>query len=508
MFSGCRYALKRRFSFLGTMLVAVMVIGFMMASANEAHALTILFDQSGYTGKTWLQIQDPNFDNGNVRCLATYDSGTPIDFSQDGGGRTMMSDPVELSAIGTGGLNVTRAVGTVFYIYYDDPTSEPRTSAPNQMVSTKRFQPFELTINGGLGDQGDLTAINYFTAPLSISSYAMNPVIHPKEQPLQQAGFGENTGPQIAELLAAASGGKDAAVVKNAGDVIVRYLGPSNVFASNPWPSFVPYMQAVNTNRQVTKIKRQTGFNFPGTPLPVYQFGADMKATCDAQGNITLSGAITVSANGDVAKGNPSPPASGRWDNATIHFSVADEKEFNRAIYGQVKSKAVTFSGSGWEKFRQFTDSTLEKGHGTPHNVAKNPSLNDPGVFAYSVTQDMIIGEITTGILGGFVNSDYKVNGVAIKDMVSNKWWTLYPMVAFSEIQSEHPYYSQYSEVVFNESNNTVYGVPYSDRFGSGPLVNSVWYDGQDVNFWKVGIGVPVGIPQSIGDRIKGFWAD
>jgi hypothetical protein len=74
-----------------------------------------------------------------------------------------MTVPVPLSAIGTGGLTVSFADGVVLFLFYDDPTNNDRTAAPNQMTSQQRFMPAELTMTGAAGDSGDLTAINYFT---------------------------------------------------------------------------------------------------------------------------------------------------------------------------------------------------------------------------------------------------------------------------------------------------------------------------------------------------------
>ena len=76
--------------------------------------------------------------------------------------------------------------------------------------------------------------------------------------------------------------------------------------------------------------------------------------------------------------------------------------------------------------------------------------------------------------------------------MPSNHWWLQNPIVAFSAIQPLHPYYNIYAKVVFNDSHNTVYGVPYSDRFGKSPLVYTVQYNGTNVNYWVVGIGAPL----------------
>jgi len=84
------------------------------------------------------------------------------------------------------------------------------------------------------------------------------------------------------------------------------------------------------------------------------------------------------------------------------------------------------------------------------------------------------------------------VGGVALKNIPSNQWWSQNPIVAYSQIQPNNPYYNVYANVIFNQSNNTVYGVPYSDRFGTGPLINSVSYGGKNVATWVIGIGRPL----------------
>ena len=128
------------------------------------------------------------------------------------------------------------------------------------------------------------------------------------------------------------------------------------------------------------------------------------------------------------------------------------------------------------------------------------PRLSDPNAAQappYHTVLVNFVGEVSTGLLGGFFNSNYRVIthqsiGAALKNMPSNQWWPQNPIVAFSEIQPVHPYYNIYAEVIFNESHNTVYGVPFSDRFGKGPLVNSVQYNGTNVNYWVLGIGAPL----------------
>jgi hypothetical protein len=478
-------------------LVALVVLG-LMAFTQAAYASLIMkFDQSSYSGAMWLQVQDPQFGTGD-NFQATYANGTKsIDFS-DGGNQVLMSQPVKLSEIGAAGLNITHADSVLIFLFYDDPTGNSRTASPAFMTSTQRFQNFELTMKGGAGDYGNLTAINYFTATQSIRSYDAS------QNLLQQAGWGSSTS-QLGAQFATASGGNSQVVVKNAQGNIIRYLGPSDFPSANPWPSFIPYTQSINQAGQSTTIQPNAqGFYFPPELTPVYQFGFDMTATASADGSLTVTGDITASVNGTIKPGNPALPPGGVWTGATLSFSTADPDAFNSAIYGSVQTSAVTTTGTAWDEFKTFTQSTLMDPT-QPHDINTNPSLYDyvagAPLNAYNTALNNLIGEVSTGLLGGFFNSDYLVGGVAIKNMASNQWWALDPMVAFATIQPLHPYYDAYSGVVFNDSQNTVYGVPYSDRFqhaSNSPAVYTVQYtDAQhvthDVASWVIGFGAPLG---------------
>lgn len=68
-------------------------------------------------------------------------------------------------------------------------------------------------------------------------------------------------------------------------------------------------------------------------------------------------------------------------------------------------------------------------------------------------------------------------------------------MVAFSAVQPDHAYYNTYAKVIYDNSNNTVYGTPYGDRYTNGsnnPAVYTVKYNGIDVASWVIGIGAPL----------------
>src|SRR5215475_5455898 len=166
-----------------------------------------------------------------------------------------MSTSVSLKDIGSGGLTVTKVVGVVVFVSYGAAltatTSPPSYIGPTGPDYDTTFQPFELTRTGGNGDQGNMTAINYFAAPFAIASYSTT------EPPaaLQKTSF-LKTAQQIAASIAALTGSSPLSVIKNSSNKIVRLIGPSSYGPAdtNPFPSLLPYLKAVNKAGQSTMI--------------------------------------------------------------------------------------------------------------------------------------------------------------------------------------------------------------------------------------------------------------
>ena len=486
-------------------LATLVVMGLMAFTQTAFAALLLTFDQSAYPGDVWLQVQGPS-----SIFSATY-GGTAITFN----GTNLMSVPVKVSDImNAGGLNVTYSSGAFLFLFYDQPTDQtdpPEPLNPAIPSYSQRWQGFELTMTGNSGDQGDLTAINSFTAPLSITSYATDGT------QLQQTGWGTATAAQIGQQLkqVAVFGGTASPVATDAQGRIYRYIGPSTFDPTNPqynpipWPSFIPYIQSIPAG-QTTNISPNTqGFYFTADKSHVYQFGANMTATAGADGSLTVSGSITGSVTNPIS-GNP-PIPDGGWPDVTLTFPATDPQKLNFVIYGQADfpspNQYVQISGTGWQSFLNFlsTQYLYPSRPSTSPTLAELPPAPDLNAPVAQTVYGNIIGEITSGLLGGFYNSSVPSNyppdnGTALKNVSSNHWWLQNPMVAYSQVQRNNPYYNVYANVIFNKSNNTVYGVPYSDRFNNGsnnPLVNSVSYGGKNVATWAIGIGAP--LPHTVG---------
>ncbi|MBP2549979.1 hypothetical protein J2858_002912 [Neorhizobium galegae] len=414
-----------------------------------------------------------NHNLGSKDFTASYQNGTPVPFAAT---TDLMSTPLSLKEIGEDGFFITQAIGIVVYVSYGAPLAS-RTSAPAYIGGGTdfdvQFQTFELTCNGNPGDQGDLTAINYFTAPLRIESFGT------EATPLQSVGY-TRAASEIGNTLFQCTRPEGSALAKTADGSLLRYIGPSSYGQdSNPYPSFIGYLQAVNAAGQTTAISNSNAFNVPsqGGPGSInYNFTLNLVATAAADGSIDLNGSVTT----DVTPyGQPSAPGES-FNNCTVHISATDPQSFNDVIYGQATNSAVTFTGSGWQDFATYIEQNGLTGQGVE-----------------MTTKNLLIGEITSGLLLGLVNSDIIPAGQTqkLKDMTSREWWHLDPLPAFAEAQPDNTYYDPYAGVIFAASNNEVYSIPYSDRLGNGPLVNSVSYNGTTVERWEVTLLPPLPTP-------------
>ena len=146
-----------------------------------------------------------------------------------------------------------------------------------------------------------------------------------------------------------------------------------------------------------------------------------------------------------------------------------------------------------------------------PANDLTGSFPTDLPVQELTLTQTAI-GEITTAILMGFFGNDAVVDGSPLNTLPSEDWWKLVPMEAFDDIQSDPDFYNQWAEVIYDASGNSVYSIPFSDRLGSGPLVNTVQFtiDGTSyaVDRWEIGFGDPVSVipePATVGLLLAGL---
>ena len=193
-----------------------------------------------------------------ANCDVNYDGGS-ITF----GGANVLSNPVSLAVIKKDGLRINKLISGVIYIVYGEQLPS-KAIAPNIMTSNVPFAIFEITRNNPpiAGDAGDLTAINYFTAALSVKTY------DDKQKVLQSKTYNKTS----KDILH-----KFHKVVPNA--IAFNKIKPTQplrvisgyTYATeakkNPYPSFDKYLEAVRKDEQSTTIDNNStaAWNYPAT---------------------------------------------------------------------------------------------------------------------------------------------------------------------------------------------------------------------------------------------------
>ena len=494
---------------LPRLILAILACLFPMTSSQATNTLNMLFvNQTGLPDSdVFITFQDPS-----VTLNATYAGGTQI-------GRVTANDTMtqslSLTSIGSGGMNIANAEGPVVFVSYASAalgmTGNLSGNAQPSYIGTgganyyQAYQPFELTyVSGATGGQGNLTNINYFAAPISIKSYSGGT----GGTLLQTRGYygGNATGTStIAANLAAITAGSSLATATKNGTVL-RYIGPSSYgVGTNPYPTFDSYLGALNTANQTAHIKNSNAFNTMATPGPGnlnYNYTLDFIATVGTDKTITLSGNITTTI---TPYGNSSYSGTTYTGvNMTISPTVGPSTSnatFTNTIYGQADPKG---SGNGSTTFNsKWADlaTDMASANLTLNIVPAQGGTGAPGT-TYGTTQSLAIGEITTGLLGGFVGSNatygngtggYAVyDGQLYKDVPSEAWWNTSTLPSMSTLQPSDPFYSQYSDTIFNATDNQVYSIPFSDRFGTGPLMQTQLFGNQTVDTWVVTLGAPI----------------
>lgn len=460
-------------------------------------------------------------------------SNSPTNVWLPGTYGNIFAEPVQFSSItNSSGLGLLtwsgNAASAAVYISYGSPfdvqqytVSGPSANNPSDPNYRVAYQPFEITYGTGTGgapapgDQGDLTAINYYSAALKIQSFESSDATG---TPLQQAGFFQSGADVGASLIAITatnplpSGGAEGnpggpSVVTNVGGTPVRIIGPSQ-FGASPNPSwgygnysgFDSYLagaggsNALFTNNSAYNTIPQPGPSDTYTNKNVsFAFGNSVTNTSGGYA-LNQTGTITVVTSAYTNGVIDGTPVTNTYSNVAFHVTpqaqsgaapvisnivsqfiyLGSYTAFNGGIFTNNDGSPAAYSwfdGGDWDSFTNSMVGFLDGG----------------GIEAMNDIPAQIAGEVATGFAAGFVGSpDYG-------NLPSDSWWALDPSEAFAGATTNPSDYNQYAAEIAAASSNTVYGMVYSDRFLEGdPLVNTYQIGGTNVGSWLITVGDPV----------------
>jgi hypothetical protein len=373
-------------------------------------------------------------------------------------GSNGLSTAVSLAEIG-GQIDLQSMNSGVIYLSYGSPI--PATSpAPNPSYSydpsyNTRWQSLaEITYLGKPSDSGDLTYIQSFAVPAQIQVMSGGTV-------QQEAGITVPTA-VLNRQLAALSSTPDQVVVTaasgpSAGQV-VRVLAPNQfgpsgnpnipvgqpggiTFSIGGYASFQPYVNSLYANNVTTTLKGILNGS-------VYTF----TVRADAQGNLVLVGG--------------SAAAPGKVYTITIPHDSAGNSVLSWDIYA-------------------CAGTNQPAGYGNITVTSSDGSTIDAALLAQG------LHDLFSGLNFGFVGSATidPVTGVAFGAESSDLWFKdATASVLFAGLQPDNPYYNQYAKVIFDDSDGTAYGFPYSDAVNPVALNTVQTPDGSAVTSWDITI--------------------
>lgn len=468
---------------------------------------------SNATGTTWVPGTYGNLFSETVSFADIV--------ATDGSGRgllTWYSNAASAAVYISYGSPFIGGTTNTFNNYTVSGVSPNNPSDPNYRVA---YQPFEITYGTGAngapaaGDQGDLTAINYFTAALKIQSFEST---NATGTALQQVGFTQS-GSQIGAALTSLtssnpipSGGAEGnaggpAVITNMAGESIRVLGPSTfgVSPTDGWgygtyDSFDSYLAGSGSSSAL--FSNVSGYNTMAKPLTnstytnktVY-FAFNNSVTNTANGYaLNPTGTITVLTTAYI-DGVSVGQQTNTYSNIVFNLSPTAQGGAGASVISNITSQFI-YGGS----FTAFKGGIFTNTDGTPATYswfeggdweAFSNSLagfvDGGGTNGILDVTAQIAGEIATGFASGFVGSTNYGN------LPSDQWWNLDPSLAFSGATTNSLDYNQYAAVIAESSDNSVYGMVYSDRFAqASPLINSYQLNGTNIGSWLVTVGDPI----------------
>ena len=368
----------------------------------------------------------------------------------------------------------------------------PSPSNPSSNWGGYTYQPFELTIDGGISDRGDITYINQIGLPMQMRSYSSS---HPSATANYTTGFLGN-GAAVTTAFNSMMGTMQSRFPNAFVPSSHNPSGLALVSAPNSAPagslssiaggnqSFSPFthyfekIQAAQGNGSVTRIKDFINLTQGNATYSYYyNFVLD-----PISGNNTAGFAIGLTGNLTVVAGTGGDPtANGNYTGLSITIGSDDlsdpslSKFWASSFVYLAPTPANTVGGA-------FPDFALGGDWATiASTTGYNGSYTSLSEGLDSFSRDVIgriMGDLAAGFAFGFIGSDVtnpNFGNATYGDSPSGAWWggNEYPAadnnsLMFGDVQpilspGGETYYSEYAGILF-DATAWAYGHPISDR--------------------------------------------
>lgn len=350
------------------------------------------------------------------------------------------------------------------YVCYGQPWAVQRQGyEPAQAVTDPnlflRYDKMELTFTGNPNDVANLTSIDYWSIPLSLSTRYAGKVVQTVNglRPgvtAQQVfnALNELTTPPVSGLPG--PGGTDGsplpAMVPGQyrqypggpapGTAFARIIGPSSYPPAFPPPGAIPVTPYDLLHDYLSYLYRTFG--------PRTHGGAVVP---------TLGKGVIAHITGKFAGVGPAVPPSGPQSKQTYAFEASIDKDLNLSLRGT--ASGVPGVTTLLYKRDDLLNPTGIYGGNTPYYLNGAATPTNPGNDVYG----WIGGDLFSGLNIGALGSTTQHQGYVVGALPSQAWFKLPPDLFFAKLQPHKPYYNQWAATLSQLSE--AFNFAYSDRF-------------------------------------------
>ncbi|WP_269542939.1 PEP-CTERM sorting domain-containing protein [Cerasicoccus fimbriatus] len=458
------------------------VIILLAASLSSASLSALDFEFKNNLGNlssdnVWLMWQQTG---GTFSVSYTNQSNQVINLTRDHFSN-QLTTPIQLSDVKS--MNLSNVNSGILYFGLDETGGGNPfnlSAAPSPQTATYAYEEVEMTFQGNQGDQGDLTAVNYYSFPINVQTYGTKNGV--PNTPFQSSGFGTNTRQasyaQLMQTFASPTPSGYNPVIQNSNSQTVRILGPAayyfqngstTQFSTGPYHTFQGYLGQVYANQQAATNPTTTTLTYSGNG----GYSADVTVTQHGEPGSETYG-ITI--DNVVSNTNTTPtPVSG---SIVVNPDEAGNTPLSTLIY----------------------TGTWNDNMGTV-----SQAIIDSGLL------DTLVASLSASFITGAVNSktDFPGSGATpplneFRFQESLEWFmqnagnaTTDPGLYFEQLQGTpsaltEAYYDPFLATISELAGYSIYGSPYADRYGEwGVDLNSTVFgpDLDPVDKWVITLG-------------------
>ncbi|SDE26913.1 beta-1,3-glucanase family protein [Kordiimonas lacus] len=371
------------------------------------------------------------------------------------------------------GISISHFSGRIYVCYGTAWTPQYQGYEPGQAVTDPnfflRYDKMEITFNGDPADAANLTTIDYWAIPMSLTSYGSGGKVVQQDSGLKDGATSDQVYKELKALTTPPASGLSGPGGDDGSPLSALVPGDFKQYGSGPKPG-------TNFARVIGPSSYPSVYPTTGIPVMPYNLMEDYLVYLrDTFGPKTKAGTVVPNLGdgviaiikGEFAGVGPNVPASGPQSRQSYQYLATIDDGLNillsqaEEIVSGATVRYEPVKGGHTMLFKR--DDLLNPsgiyGGNAPYyfDGASTPMAPANNVYGW------ISGDVFSGISIGAVGSETVTAGEMVGAMPSQKWFQLPGSLFFAGMQTKKPYFNQWAATLAPLSD--AYNFAYSDRF-------------------------------------------